>query len=81
MNNKPYGVQPDGKMRDTARVEMSIIGPWWSPLMRTRIYMDHEQPGRHITQWWVYPISKYIGSWTPPPWFLRLIGQSDPKSK
>ncbi len=63
----------DGDFLDDARVEMAI--PFkWLPILRYRFYLDH-QPQDHLTVWWVNPISRYLGSYTPPPWFLKLIGQ------
>lgn len=64
----------DGELVDNARVEVSLIGPWWSPLMRYRFYMDHK-PEDHLTVWYIYKFSKYFGTYTPPGWFLKLIGQ------
>ncbi len=65
----------DGEVHEDARVEMAIIGPpTWSPLMRYRFYMEHK-PEDHLTVWYIYKISKYLGTYTPPGWFLKLIGQ------
>lgn len=72
---KTWTVNEDtGECCDNAKVKMTIIGPPWSPLLRFRIYMDH-QPNKHLTHWYINRISKYIGSYTPPSWFLKLIGQ------
>jgi hypothetical protein len=64
----------DGDLIDNARVEMGLIGPVWSPLMRIRIFMEH-QPEDHITIWKVRWLSSIFGSYTPPGWFLKIIGQ------
>ena len=64
-----------GDLIDTAKIEMALIGPYWSPLMRTRIFMDHK-PEDHMTVWHVRWLCNIIGSYTPPGWFLKLIGQT-----
>lgn len=64
----------DGDFLDDARVEIGLIGPDWSPLLRFRIFMNHD-PENHLTIWhWKY-VSKYLGTYTPPGWFLKIIGQ------
>lgn len=65
-----------GEVNDKARVEISIVGnPRWSPLMRFRFYMDHK-PDDHLTVWWCRWLTPILGYYTPPAWFLRLIGQT-----
>ena len=71
---KKLDVNEAGELIDTARVEITNIGPVWSPLIRYRFYMT-QQPENHLTHWYVHKLSKYLGSYTPPGWFLRLIGQ------
>jgi hypothetical protein len=75
MNNKlklPH--DQDGNLLDGARVEIGLIGPSWSPLLRIRVYMDHK-PEDHVTVWHVRYLSTWFGNYTPPGWFLKLIGQ------
>lgn len=69
-------VDDEGQVLDTARVEMTIIGPHWSPVMRFRFYMSH-RPEDHVTVWMVRWVSKWLGTYTPPGWFLKLIGQAE----
>jgi hypothetical protein len=64
----------NGDLEDDARVELGIVGPWWSPIMRFRVYMNHK-PEEHLTIWKVHRLSHYVGSWTPPGWLLKLIGE------
>jgi hypothetical protein len=64
----------NNELIDTAKVEIKILGPTWSPLMRTRIFMDHK-PEDHLTVWYIYWFSKIFGTYTPPGWFLKIIGQ------
>jgi hypothetical protein len=64
----------DGIIHDKARVEVELIGPEWLRLLRYRFYMDH-QPKDHLTVWKIYKISNIFGTYTPPGWFLKLIGQ------
>ena len=63
-----------GELVDGARVECGLIGPTWSPLMRIRVYMNHK-PEDHMTVWHVRWFSNIFGTYTPPGWFLQLIGQ------
>lgn len=63
------------------RVEMRILGPpSWSPLMRIRIHMSHA-PYECITVWkffmFNFCMNKIFGTYTPPQWFLKLIGQDE----
>lgn len=66
----------DGEIHESARVEVSLLGPSWTPLMRFRFYME-SNPKDHLTVWKVYKLSNWIGTYTPPGWFLRLIGQAE----
>jgi len=71
MNN--LFINENNEITDGARVEVSLISPKWIPILRYRFYMNHK-PEDHLTVWhtkW----AKYIGSYTPPGWFLKLIGQ------
>lgn len=63
-----------GELIDTAKIEVGLIGPIWSPLMRIRIFFDHK-PEDHMTVWHVRWLSDIFGRYTPPGWFLKLIGQ------
>ena len=67
-------VNDNGEVCEDARVEMTTLGPLWSPLIRFRFYMEH-QPEKHLTVWYIHKISKIFGTYTPPAWFLKLIGQ------
>jgi len=71
---KQMKTNDQGELIDTAKIEMALIGPIWSPLMRIRIFMDHKQED-HMTIWYINWLSKIIGTYTPPGWFLKLIGQ------
>jgi hypothetical protein len=64
----------NNELVDTARVEVGLIGPTWSPLMRIRVYFDYK-PEDHMTVWHIRWISNIFGTYTPPGWFLQLIGQ------
>jgi hypothetical protein len=68
----------EGDLIDDARVEIGLVGPIWSPIMRFRFYMSH-QPDKHMTVWklpwnWFHWL---FGTYTPPIWFLKLINQVD----
>ena len=62
------------EMHEDARVEVSLIGPDWLRLIRYRFYME-SQPEDHLTVWKILKVEKLFGSYTPPGWFLRIIGQ------
>lgn len=79
MSNKDLDVSkmehlPNGDIADDCRMEVGILGPIWSPIIRMRFYPKH-RPNDHITVWKCRWISSVVGSWTPPPWLLQLLGQ------
>lgn len=64
----------NNELVDTARIEAGLIGPAWLHIMRIRVYWDHK-PEDHMTVWHIRWLSNIFGTYTPPGWFLQLIGQ------
>lgn len=56
----------------TARYVVHPLPGLWT--WRYRIYFDH-QPENHMTVYYHRHLTRYLGSYTPPGWFLRLIGE------
>lgn len=75
---KDLHVDKDGTIHDEARVEMGLVGGSRSPIMFFRFYMSHQPEDVHLTIWKWHRVSEYVGSWTPPAWLLKLMGQVKP---
>ncbi len=75
-NGKTWETTDDGDLVDDGvRLEMGLVGPTWSPVMRFRFYVPTLHHEDHITIWKVRWLSRWLGSYTPPGWFLRLVGE------